>query len=215
MPSLNQIGSIFASRLNRPFDDQLKAEFKPLFINEISLLIRRSIDANGIDSMYIASFVVDLIKVDELDNIGDAGEYNILRSVNRIPIPIRYKTPVPFIFVGSRDNGLSFGYVNSYNKSFTKELPYIGSAITYTYVNGYLYIYNNTKLDKVRVTAPYASFNLITNNVTGSNGIPYDDDMELPYPEDLINTCIFNLLQGIFGGIDTKDKVEATHLDNQ
>lgn len=215
MPSLNQIGSIFASRLNRPFDDQLKAEFKPLFINEISLLIRRSIDANGIDAMYIASFVVDLIKVDALDNIGTTGEHNILRSINRIPIPIRYKTPVPFIYVGSVDNELPFGYINSHEANFTKHLPYIGSAITYTYPNGYIYVRNNIKLDKLRVTAPYASFNLITDNVTGSNGIPYDDDMELPYPEDLINTCILNLLQGIFGGIDTKDKVEATHLDNQ
>lgn len=215
MPSLNQIGSIFASRLNRPFDDQLKAEFKPLFINEISLLIRRSIDANGVDAMYIASFVVDLVKVDELDNIGDVGEHNVLRSANRIPLPIRYKTASPFIFVGTEDSSISFGYVVSYTTPFAKYLPYIGDNIIYDFTNQYIYIKNNIKLNKIRVTAPYASFNLITNNVTGSNGIPYDDDMELPYPEDLINTCILNLLQGIFGGIDTKDKVEATHLDNQ
>ena len=215
MPSLNQIASIFASRLDRPFDEMLKAEFKPLFISELSLLIRRSIDANGVDKSYIASFIVEMIKVDELDNIGTTGDFNIWRSKNKIPLPLRYKTPIPFMFVGSPNNEVSFGFTPKHEVKLVKNLPYIGNSIVYDFVNQYIYIYNTTKYENIRVIAPYASFDLITDNVTGSNGIYYTDDMELPYPSDLINTALLNLLQGIFGGIDSKDKVEATHLDNQ
>ena len=215
MPSLNNVKDFVANRLNRPYDDMLKAEIAFAFINEISLLMRRSIDANGIDKTYLASFVVDMQKVTETDDIYVEGESNILRSINRIPAPIRYKTPIPFVFVGTADNKVTFGYSISYQNGFLKELPYIGTSTTYDYVNQYLYVRNNIKYDKVKIIAPYANYLLLVDSTVGSNGIKYTDDMELPYPEDLINACILSLLQGIFGNLDSKDKVEATHLDTQ
>lgn len=215
MPSLNQVADFTASRLNRPFDEMLKAEIKFAFINEISLLIRRSIDANGIDKAYIASFTCDLIKVDSADDLGISVGYNILRSANKIPSPIRYKSPIPFIYVGNGDTRTPFGFVAEFEANYTKELPYIGNAITYTWRNGYIYIFNNIKLLHCRVIAPYSNFTLLKDNTSDSKGIYYTDDMELPYPEDLINAVILSLLQGLFGNLDVKDKVKATHLDNQ
>jgi hypothetical protein len=215
MPSLNQLVSLVAGRLNRPFDDMFKEELKPLVISEISMLLRRSIDANGIDSVYLAAFNVELQAVDFFDEIGVDSGSTILRSVNKIPTPIRYKTPVPFVYVGTAGGNKPFGYTKSYEQSFIKELPYVGNGITYDYINQYIYVYNNIKLTNVRIVAPYASFNLIKNNVTGSNGINYTDDMVLPYPDDVINTAISSLMQGVLGLSDSKDKVTATHLDNQ
>jgi len=215
MPSLKQISDLGASRLNRPYDEMLKAEIRALFPGEITLLLRRSIDANGLDKQYVASFTVDLIKVDSVDEIGIDTASNVLRSENKIPIPIRYKTPIPFIYVGDVKSNFPFGYVNEYEKDFVKDLPNIGNSITYTWKNQYLYIYNNTKLTKAKVIAAYSSFNLIKDNTTTSNGIFYTDDMELPYPQDLINAALLSLLQGILGNIDSKDKVKATHLDNE
>jgi hypothetical protein len=215
MPSLNQIVSIISSRLDRPFDDMLKAEVKPLFINELSLLVRRSIDANGIDSVYLASFDVELILIEGTDNLNLQSDYKVLRSVNRVPIPVRYKTPVPFVYVGTVNGENSFGYSKEHESKNNKELPFIGNQITYDFVNQYIFVRNNTKLNIARVIAPYVNFNLITDNSIGSNGINYTDDMELPYPADLINAAVLSLLQGILGGLDSKDRVVATHLDNQ
>lgn len=215
MPTLNQVKDFVADRLDRPFDDMLKAEVKFAFINEISLLMRRSIDANGLDKTYLATFNVELQLVTETDDTTFEGEHNILRSINKIPTPIRYKTPFPFVSVGTATNDVVFGYSPAHESGFIKELPYIGQCTTYDYINQYLYIRGNNKYKKVRITAPYANFSLIADNSVGGNGITYADDMELPYPEDLINAAILSLLQGVFSNLDAKDKIEATHLDNQ
>jgi len=215
MPSLNDIVTLVAGRLNRPFSEMLKAEIKPLFISELSLLLRRSIDANGIDAMYLASFSVELQEVDKTDVIGLNTGINILRSVNRIPAPIRYKSPIPFVSVTTLDNNRVLGYMRADQIVLMKELPNVGNSILYDYVNQYLYIYNTNKLSKVRITAPYINYESLIDENTGGHNTQYTDDMELPYPEDLLNAAILSLLQGILGNLDSKDKVVATHLDNE
>lgn len=219
MPSINNIVQLVAGRLNRPFSEFLKAEIKPLFISELALLLRRSIDANGIDTQQLRGFTVALKEVPINDIIGITSNSKVLRSVNKIPIPIRYKTPTPFVSVSTlkteTGTNIILGYVPSAQVEYVKELPYIGETMTYDYINEYLYVFNTNKISNVKIVAPIIDYSRIIDETNDGRNIPFDDDTELPYPQDLINTAILSLLQGILSNLDSKDKVTATHLDNE
>lgn len=223
MPSLNKVGSQIVSRLNKPFSTMLRDEVKDLFLSEIALLIRRTINKSGIDREYVASYVVELQLVDSGDNTIKVVGDNILRSVNRIPSPIRHDTPTPFIYVGKTDGSYGYGYLNNYHAPFAAYLPNIAEAITYDYVDGYLYVYNAidetedppTYPTETKLIAPYADFRLLKDQQAGGRGISYDDDMELPYPQDLISTAINSVLQTLAADVDDNNSVKSTHKDTE
>lgn len=141
MATLNIIADEIGDALGRPFDWMFKARIKSIFRHEAYLIIKQSIDKDGMTDYFKTKFSVELSVVDNTDAI--CGTCDI-RSTNKIADPIRYRTDEPFTFVGNKDGTVIYIYTK------LTELPYAdltevyaANPIRYIYQNKYLYLKNN------------------------------------------------------------------------
>ena len=195
MATLNQLGARVANLLKQPFNLELQERIKDAFKNLRATRIRQSIERNGVDDILTQSYIVCVTKVDvTLDDCARKLGCNILRSSNKVAVPIRYKTDEPFTFVGT-DDGVTFIYSTLGAVLKMKYLPMIGNAIWYIYENGYIYLYGNTRIKEFRVQAIFSNPEQVINCCDSSC---YSDDMEFPLPEEMIESIIQELLQKEF-----------------
>ena len=210
MATLKRLAHQVAESLDRGTDHILIERIKDLIINERSMLIHRELDKYGLNEMYIQPYHADLILVNASEVTGFVSDKQYLRTVNKIPTPIRFQGDVPFYFVGSIDRRIVFRYSKGYMVDFSKLLKYIGLNIEYSYINNYIYILNNIKLEKVLVDAPYNSLDVTQ---TDGTGICYQDDMEFPLAGDQLNTVILGVLNILRSGNDLREKATVTTRD--
>ena len=134
--TLNRIAQDIADALNRPFDTMLIERLKGLILEQRSLLIRQSIDKNGVDRQYVQNYIVDLEEVDIADGTTLAGML-ALRSSNKIATTIRTKTAIPFLYVGAIDGTNSFVYRTRSELKYLQSVVLLGGS-SYDYYNGYV-----------------------------------------------------------------------------
>lgn len=216
MPSLNQITDEIADALNRPFDDMLKLRLKEIIKNERALLIREQQSKYGVDDVFIQRYVADVEKVDKSE-YPNVSECTILRTQNKIPAPVRMNRDTPFSYVGTIDGNNAFRKGDFSHTKFMHFLSLSGGGTTYSYRDGYVFIFSRNKLKQITITAAYDSPELVIPTETSSNisnGITYSDDMEFPLSRDLIQRIKEKLLSGELAITDGKDKHPADHLDN-
>jgi hypothetical protein len=97
---------------------------------------------------------------------------------------------------------------------FARSLRLIGSAICYFYTNQYVYIWNNTKLERILVEAPYEQLDVTKDN-DDSTGLCYKDDMEFPLAGDMLNAVIEEVTRLIRTTQDAQPKNPITTRDIQ
>lgn len=193
--TLNEIAYFVAGRFNR--EEDLK------FINEIkfavkyyrALLVRRDAERNSTSRQYMQSFIQPLIEVDEADTCVTQIGCTILRTRDKVPEPVRLKDTTPFNFVGTIAYKKVFTYSDPAGISFINDSKYSAKMIYYTYVNGYIYIYNVDKLKRILVDAafidPISAVDICTNSVNCIS-----DDEPFPCPADMVQNIIQSLLAG-------------------
>ena len=200
MATLAKLAQEVASSFDRGTDFIFIERIKELIINTRMMFIHREIDKYGVSERYIQGYVANLITVNaSMDSTIDS-KLTILRTENKIPAPIRYQTDVPFVFVGSLDRIVSFRYIKPYIMKHTRSLRLIGNGICYFYIDGYVYVYNNTKLERILIDAPYESLDVTRD--PDSTGICYVDDMEFPLAGDMLNAVIAHVKELLRAGND-------------
>lgn len=196
MANLNEIADLVAGRLNDPLNEVLKEQIKFAVKYYRAFLIRRDITKNGMSNEFLQSIKVKLQRADKADSCIASLNCPILRSVNKIPNPIRLNSDEAFKFVGSVGRQKSFTYTRLEELPFTNYLEFNTDEIRYEWMNGYLYIFNNLKLKYAELVAPYANPNKVKDDC---DDIPcFNDDMEFPLGDDLLQTIITGLLSGEF-----------------
>lgn len=197
MATLNQISERIAYALNDPLNTMLKENLKFSIKYWRSMLIRRDIEKNGLSDEYLQRINIDLIKVDKADACDfTIGCDYILRSKYKIPKPVRVKNDVLFKFVGIFDlqgNLKPTTYTEFEEFRYTKFNRVTSNSIRYNYTNGYLYFFNNTMLKKATIQSPFSDPSQVNMSC---DSLCYDDDMEFPCPDDMIQ----QIFQGIIGG---------------
>lgn len=184
MATLNQLAVKIANLLRDPHNHELRERIKDSYRWLRAERIRQSIEKYGVDATLKTSYIVPLSKVDSADNCVTTADCVLLRSTNKVAMPIRYNTDDPFTYVGFIDWSTPFIYTDMASLPYMKNLKYIGDAIFYGYENSYLYFNNNTKIKNVRVQAPFADV-ATAISACDSNGC-VTDDMEFPIPEDML-----------------------------
>ena len=212
MATLNQLAYQVASSFDRDADFLFIERIKELIINTRNQFVHREIDKYGVNDRYIQPYVAELILVNASNDSTITSKLEFLRTTNKIPTPIRYQTDVPFIFVGSVDRKVNFRYIKPYIISFVRNVRYIGNAICYFYINEYIYIYNNTKLDRVLIDAAYEKLDVTQDN-DDVTGLCYKDDMEFPLAGDMLNDVIKEVINIIRATPDQVDKNPVTTRD--
>ena len=100
---------------------------------------------------YLQSFIVDLDLKNPIEGYCD--KCRILRTVNKIPTPIKTKVldRSGFKYVGQLDANNAFIFTSLEEFKFLKELQYQHNVIYYAWDNGYIYVLDNSKLCAIRI----------------------------------------------------------------
>lgn len=215
MATLNKISERIAYALNDPFNVMLLENIKFSVKYWRATLIRRDIERNGYSDEYSQKISLDLIKVDKLDDCNFTfGCDNILRTKFKIPKPIRIKADVLFKFIGIIDlqgNYKPITYSEIEEIRYTKFNRYTSNVVRCSYINGYVYIYNNTLIKKLFINTPWADPSAI-NIACGTEC--YNDDMEFPCPDDMIQQIFNGIVSGEFP-MKTKPLGEEIQIENE
>lgn len=240
MATLNQAADDILDTLNRTGDIQFKERIKYVFLNELAATLRQEIHKRGISDDMKQTYVASIVKVDNNDNPNSTKTVIAYRTVNKVTKPVRYNTDEPFVSIMEINKNGTYTYIKNYVESYYRSLLDINlnsgnKPIYYTYVNGYIYLYNVelTELldpldplsglvdiateDKfIVLTAVHNTFDFIDQITKDSNQYmqQFTIDTELPVSDDIIQMTKLKLLGTDFGVIDSKDKVVATNIDN-
>lgn len=201
--TLNQAADRIAYALNEPTNFVLKENIKFSIIYYRALFIRRDIVTNGQSDEFLQSFNSPLIKVDKGDNCYYDLDCDVLRTENKIPKPLRLKTDVIFKFVGT-PTGKPFAYSEFEEVQYRCANKYTGNEPVFSYINGYIYIYNVTKLKFVRIQQVTEDPRQVTFCSTADTC--YSDDDEFPMPADFMADIVTNILSKEFRILDPKDE---------
>ena len=155
MASIAQLVSEFAHSLGQPNNQALRNNIKSLIIHTRAEVIRRSYENhNYIDKGLTQRYRVSLISVNDGDiELPDGVSVDkIKRTAQKVQRPVRLTNNLPF------DRVSTVGYKTNREIPFIKEtvarfrgsLPGMCGAISYDYINDYIYIYpasNNKALN--------------------------------------------------------------------
>ena len=232
MATLKQISDQIAGVLDRPFDDMFKERVKATFLQELATYIRQQIMKHGIDNQFKTRYSITCIPVLESDNSIDPGgpTGRCFRSVNKVAKPVRYNSDDPFTYIGGIQGNNPYLYTPLAARDYAYLLPSINTNLDtedglyypplYDYRNGYIYVYFLPPVSwetvAITIEGVHTSYNFIQDESKESKakGLVYNDDVDFPMPDDIIQLIKDKLLAGEFSIIDDKDKVKPSHIDN-
>jgi hypothetical protein len=150
-------------------------------------------ERNGVSEEMNIPYVADLIKVDIADNNIIDADCTVLRTKNKIFTPIRLKSDTSFKFVGTTDRKITFTYTNLEELKYTCSNKYTSNIIRYMRMNGYIYVYNATKIKHICIDCIPVDASEVLGYI---NDKCYDDDDEFPIPMDMLQAIIRGMITG-------------------
>lgn len=150
MASIAMMVSELAHSLGQPNNHVLRENLKLLIIQTRNECIRRSYENHGyVDKELAQRFRVTLTEVNDGDIIipDEIKDYvaidKIKRTTEKVPRPIRLTNNLPFDRVSSVGyaNNREFPYIKETTARFRNSVPGLCGAISYDYINEYLYLY--------------------------------------------------------------------------
>lgn len=199
MASIAMMVSELAHSLGQPNNHVLRENLKLLIIQTRNECIRRSYENHGyIDKGLTQRFRVTLTEVNDgditiPDEIKDYVAIDkIKRTTEKVPRPIRLTNNLPFDRVSSVGyaNNREFPYIKETTARFRNSVPGLCGAISYDYINEYLYLYpprrGTLELNQIVIESAFEHPNEISlgNGEITTDNLIYDDN-EYLIPEDM------------------------------
>ena len=199
MASIAMMISELAHSLGQPNNHVLRENLKLLIIQTRNECIRRSYENHGyVDKGLTQRFRVTLIEVNDgditiPDEIKDYVAIDkIKRTTEKVPRPIRLTNNLPFDRVSSVGyaNNREFPYIKETTARFRNSVPGLCGAISYDYINEYLYLYpprrGTFELNQIVIESAFEHPNEISlgNGEITTDNLIYDDN-EYLIPEDM------------------------------
>ena len=191
--------SELAHSLGQPNNHVLRENLKLLIIQTRNECIRRSYENHGyVDKGLTQRFRVTLIEVNDgditiPDEIKDYVAIDkIKRTTEKVPRPIRLTNNLPFDRVSSVGyaNNREFPYIKETTARFRNSVPGLCGAVSYDYINEYLYLYpprrGTFELNQIVIESAFEHPNEISlgNGEITTDNLIYDDN-EYLIPEDM------------------------------
>lgn len=199
MASIAMMVSELAHSLGQPNNHVLRENLKLLIIQTRNECIRRSYENHGyVDKGLTQRFRVTLIEVNDgditiPDEIKDYVAIDkIKRTTEKVPRPIRLTNNLPFDRVSSVGYATNreFPYIKETTARFRNSVPGLCGAISYDYINEYLFLYpprrGTLELDQIVIESSFEHPNEISlgNGEITTDNLIYDDN-EYLIPEDM------------------------------
>lgn len=199
MASIAMMVSELAHSLGQPNNHVLRENLKLLVIQTRNECIRRSYENHGyVDKGLTQRFRVTLTEVNDGDIIlpDEIKDYvaidKIKRTTEKVPRPIRLTNNLPFDRVSSVGYATNreFPYIKETTARFRNSVPGLCGAISYDYINEYLYLYppcrGTLELNQIVIESAFEHPNEISlgNGEITTDNLIYDDN-EYLIPEDM------------------------------
>ena len=191
--------SELAHSLGQPNNHALRENLKLLVIQTRNEVIRRSYENHGyVDKGLTQRFRVTLTNVNDgdivlPDSIKDFVAIDkIKRTTEKVPRPVRLTNNLPFDRVSSVGYATNreFPYIKETTTRFRDSVPGLCGAISYDYINEYIYLYparrRNLDINQIVIESSFEHPNEISlgNGEITSDNLIYDDN-EYLIPEDM------------------------------
>jgi hypothetical protein len=203
--NINQIVDTIADGFDKSLDVMFKERLKFCVKYYRATFIKQEIDKGNYHDLFQHFIVVPLKKVDIVDDCAIEMGCDVLRSVNKIPQPVRNKGAKSFPFVGSVNGTVRFEQVSLENVRLKIASKYRQNRIYYDYRNEYLYVYNNLKLEFVGIKGVFADLDAL-REYQCNDGACYTDYDTFPLPIDMIQRIITGLLTNELRIVSRDDK---------
>ena len=216
MASIAQLVSEFAHSLGQPNNQALRNNIKSLIIHTRAEVIRRSYENhNYVDRGLTQRYRVSLISVNDGDiELPDGVSVDkIKRTKQKVQRPVRLTNNLPF------DRVSTVGYKTNREIPFIKEtvarfrgsLPGMCGAISYDYINDYIYIYpasNNKALNLGAIVIESAFEH--PNQIILENGDANELDVALDDNEWILSEDMVGQIKEIIYKRDLLNQVRQT-----
>lgn len=200
MASIAQLVSEIAHSVKQPDSIPVRRAIKLGIIHARNEVIRRSYsNHNYTDKVLQQRFKLTITDVPDGDIFGtdNLNIAKVKRTINKVPRPVRLTNNLPFHSVRTvgMKNPIEIAFVKEASAQYYGKLPGMCPAITYDYINEYIYINipENSKfstLGTIIVESVFEYTHLIkTETVEGKLDIDnIDDNDEFLLPEDMISS---------------------------
>lgn len=194
--------SELAHSLGQPNNHALRENLKLLVIQTRNEVIRRSYENHGyVDKGLTQRFRVTLTDVNDgdivlPDSIKDFVAIDkIKRTTEKVPRPVRLTNNLPFDRVSSVGYATNreFPYIKETTARFRNSVPGLCGAISYDYINEYIYLYPPRRraidIQQIVIESSFEHPNEIAlaNSEITTDNLIYDDN-EYLIPEDMYGT---------------------------
>ena len=216
MASIAQLVSEFAHSLGQPNNQALRNNIKSLIIHTRAEVIRRSYENhNYIDKGLTQRYRVSLISVNDGDiELPDGVSVDkIKRTKQKVQRPVRLTNNLPF------DRVSTVGYKTNREIPFIKEtvarfrgsLPGMCGAISYDYINDYIYLYpaHNNKVLNLGAIVIESAFEH-PNQIILENGDANELDVALDDNEWILSEDMVGQIKEIIYKRDLLNQVRQT-----
>lgn len=160
MASIAQLTSEIAHAYGQPNNHALRETIKNAIIHTRNELIRRSYENHSyVDKILTQRFTVSLVDVNDGDfklpeGCEDIAIDTIKRTEQKVPRPVRLTNNLPFDRVSSvgYKTNREFPYIKETTARFRGNVPGLCGAISYDYINEYLYLFPASKNKRVPIS---------------------------------------------------------------
>ena len=215
MATINQLVSEIAHAIHLPDSIAARRAIKLGIIHARNELIRKSFENHKVtDKVLQQRFRLQLVDVPDGDiyNSADFIENFVKRTASKVPRPVRLTNNLPFHSVRTAGvvNPIEIAFAKEASSRYYNDLPGMGEAVTYDYINGYIYINihnapNFAAIGSIIVESVFEQPQIIPieTNDTEANVDNIDDNDEFLLPEDMISAIkeivltTFNPTKGI------------------
>ena len=187
--TLNEIAYSIAHTLGFPNDFFLREKIKLSAIGVRATLIRQDLTRNTLSKAFLQSIgnqELMCVDVSECPSVVPTGTY-MLRTINKIPKPVRTKDNSTFYFVGTPDKTKAFQETTMDGIEISSEDKYTSKFPKYFYLDGYIYVINppTDDLKYITIVSPFADPREVAEFKDCPGADCYTDDSNFPLEMDM------------------------------
>jgi hypothetical protein len=219
--SLNIYASRVAHIVGQPDNLSLKERVKDMIKSYFAKYIMQSIDRNGIQPYYKISLELELIPVEETKVVNELFDNQIyvdgvlvdnprrytyidFKTKTKVPKPLNIKNDAPFIRVSIPNTNKIFRYSSSIAYRMSSTSSPTRHTLVYAYSNDNITLKRHLTSSNLKSTEIFTKVEIegIWENpeeIIGYYMLDDNQDLDLPFPTEMLNFVIADLLKVEFG----------------